>query len=247
MVRLFRNIKTFRNWYQHYWDRYGFGETGKEVELSLRNGQSIHLRRKTSDFRTARSIFSDHSYLHPPIEIPETGTVIDVGGHIGCFTLFAGGKAGKGRVLVFEPEPANFQLLQKNVQINRLDQVELFPLAVTAEAGEREMFYPKKRTSTGGSSLFREGPESFRVDCTTLPDIFEKQKLEKIDLLKLDCEGAEVEILQTVSDELLHRIRQIVMEIHVPDRMEPVFGRLLQSGFERADYPKKNYAAFFRP
>ena len=109
------------------------------------------------------------------------------------------------------------------------------------------MFYPKKRTSTGGSSLFREGPESFRVDCTTLPDIFEKQKLEKIDLLKLDCEGAEVEILKTVSDELLHRIRQIVMEIHVPDRMEPVFGRLLQSGFERADYPKKNYAAFFRP
>lgn len=246
MVRLFRNIKTFRNWYQHYWDRYGFGETGKEVTLSLRNGQTLHLRRKTSDFRTARSIFSDESYLHAPIEIPPTGTILDIGGHIGCFTLFAGHRANKGRLLTFEPEPANFNLLQKNIAANQLDRVELFPLAVTAEAGKQEMFYPKKRTSTGGNSLFREGPESFRVDCTTLPDIFQKHQLETVDLLKLDCEGAEVEILQTISEELLDRIRQIVMEIHVPDRMQPVFERLLQSGFKRAPYPKQNYAAFSR-
>jgi len=246
LVRLFQNIKTFRNWYQHYWDRYGFGETGKEVTLSLRNGQTLYLRRKTSDFRTARSIFSDKSYLHPPIKIPETGTILDVGGHIGCFTLFASDRAKKGRILTFEPEPTNFQFLQKNVAANQLDRVKLFPLAVTAEEGEKEMFYPKKRTSTGGNSLFREGPDSFRVNCTTLPDIFQKHQLETVDLLKLDCEGAEVEILQTVSEELLHRIQQIVMEIHLPKQMEPIFERLLQSGFKRATYPKKNYAAFYR-
>ncbi len=245
-MRLFQNIKTFRNWYQHYWDRYGSGPVGKEVTLSLRNGLTIHLRKKTSDFRTARSIFTDKSYLPSPITIPEKGTIIDIGGHIGCFTLFAAHRMKQGKILTFEPEPSNFHLLEKNVRTNRLEQVTLFHRAITSKAEKREMYYPRKKTSTGGNSLFRKGPDSFPVDCTTLPDIFETHGLTRIDLLKLDCEGAEIEILENLPEELLSRIHQIIMEIHLPDQMDPVFDRLERSGFKRGKHPKNNYALFLR-
>ena len=246
-MRLFRSIKTFKNWDLHYWDRHRTNRIEDHLELRLRNGLALRVRSKTSDFRTSRSIFRDESYVPAPIEIREDATVLDIGGHIGCFTLFVAHRAPKGRVFTYEPEPVNFEMLRENVRINDFSHVTVHNLAVSADKGERKMVQPDKKGSTGGNSFFARGNRSFTATCTTLPLIFEENNLDQVDFLKLDCEGAEIEILETLPDEIFSRIRQMVMEIHYPDRMRPIFERIQDLGFKRVVHPKKNYGAFHRP
>ena len=246
-MRVLRNIKTFKNWYLHYWNRHGSRKKmGDPVDLKLRSGLVLRARAKTSDFRTSRSIFTDESYVRAPIRIAEDATVLDIGGHIGCFTLFAAERARNGRVFAFEPEPSNFEALAGNVERNKLEHVKVFNLAVAAEASDREMFRGGKASTTGANSFFGDKGDAFEVHCTTLPDILEREGIERVDFLKLDCEGAEIEILENLSDADLAKIQQIVMEIHYPEKMEAIFQRLHEQGFQRIPHEKKNYGAFWR-
>jgi len=72
------------------------------------------------------------------------------------------------------------------------------------------------------------------VECISLQDIFEKYELKKIDFLKMDCEGAEYEIIMNAKSSILNKIQKISMEIHeeiVPYRKEVIIENLKKHGF----------------
>lgn len=130
---------------------------------------------------------------------------IDVGAHVGKYTLLAARAVGSaGEVHAFEPNPAVFGLLQKNVRLNRLGNVFTNRCAVSDVEGERDFEVRKELTicslrPTVGSST----PEGFpgglskivRVPCISL-DAYCSSRFRKPDLVKIDVEGAELPVLR---------------------------------------------------
>jgi FkbM family methyltransferase len=229
------------------------GDKGKRGILEFRNGLSLEFRYHTSDLATSRSVFVDDSYFPPGISIPPDATVLDIGAHIGTFTLNAALRAPRGRIFSFEPEPGNYALLTENVRRNSLSHVRCFNLAVAGKEESRQMFQTPNPVRTGAHSLVAVGSgQTFGVQCTTLSSILREHRLLDVSFLKLDCEGAEWEIFPATPDEDLARIRALVMEIHRHGDAdgkieEQSFERLKSLGFVRIPHRKSNYAAFARP
>jgi FkbM family methyltransferase len=248
MARLIGHIRTYENWFLHYRNRWGWGVVpGERLELRLRNGLRQLVRAKTNDLAISRGVFVESCYLPPTLEIAEDAVVIDVGAQIGCFSLFAALRATKGKVFAFEPEPSNWELLGENVRRNGLRNVELINAAVAGTAGKRTFHLAPDAGGTGAHSLSPTGgSRSLEVDCVTLPDVCAKHGLETIDFLKLDCEGAEIEILENLDDAFLGRIRQIAMEVHDPAGAGPQLERLRRAGFQDLPRLRQNFRYFRR-
>ncbi|MGK7876192.1 MAG: FkbM family methyltransferase [Xenococcaceae cyanobacterium] len=124
---------------------------------------------------------------------------VDVGAHIGYFTLIAANSlSSSGRVFSFEPDPSNFELLQKNVEVNDYaDYIETIPLAVSNICGKLELFSGNLDLSQ--SSLFKNSCTSqnhVSVEATTLDIFFENHGFPSIDVIKMDIEGGEVFALE---------------------------------------------------
>jgi len=124
-------------------------------------------------------------------EIHRGDIVVDIGAHIGYYTLqFANLVGPTGKVYAFEPEPKNFELLKKNVQINKYDNVVLIQKIVSDKDGIVEFFVSK--LDSIGNKLFKseESADSIKIESTTLDEYFKDSK-EKIDFVKMDIQGGE--------------------------------------------------------
>ncbi len=177
-------------------------------------------------------------------------TVIDVGASLGSFSLYAAQQGAK--VLAFEPSPASFQILSQNIQLNGWrDRISPFSQCVGGKAGKRDFFVSRFSPL---SSFYAEKGEKITADCTTLENIFEEYRLRRLDILKLDCEGAEYEILYRTPLKILERIDEIRLEYHVfPDKRanpEDLTEFLLSNGFalvhQRKDAPISGILRFRR-
>ncbi len=124
-------------------------------------------------------------------------SALDVGGHIGYYTLLLAKCVGKsGRVYAFEPLPGNFELLQKNIELNHLDQVEAARLAIFSYTGTLTMTVPEGNSNSGGASVVhRVGSNQIQVETTTL-DSFCTAKEIRPEFIKIDVEGAEYDVLK---------------------------------------------------
>jgi FkbM family methyltransferase len=99
-----------------------------------------------------------------------------------------------GKIYAFEPLTDNYNLLIENIKLNNLKNIILIKKAVCNINGKRKLFAYKK-DSVGPSFHKHLDGHPFTVDCITLNDLIKSEKLKKIDLIKLDCEGSEYEII----------------------------------------------------
>ena len=116
--------------------------------------------------------------------------IIDVGAHIGYYTLLFAKLVGpNGHVYAFEASPKNFEILQINVQVNNYSNVTLIQKAVSNK-NEQIVFYMSGKHSNE-NFLFKPNSayEEVKIKSVTLDDYFEDQK--KIDFIKIDIAGAE--------------------------------------------------------
>ena len=122
-------------------------------------------------------------------EIQKGDIVIDVGAHIGYHTLIFAKLVGKeGRVYAFEANYENFKILQKNVRENNFENVICENKIISDKVGKVEMF---SLDSSTANRLFDEGNnKKTEVESISLDQYF-KEKLEKVDFVKLDIQGAE--------------------------------------------------------
>jgi FkbM family methyltransferase len=140
-------------------------------------------------------------------------TIVDIGAHLGAFAVHAAQSCPDARVYCYEPEQRNFDLLQQNIVLNGMEgRVSAFHCAVASSEGPRDL-------AVGGSLLnsfhiIPNGAGSQTVNCTTLREIFASHQLDTVDLLKMNCEGAEYEILESCSRADFDRIANIRLEYH---------------------------------
>jgi FkbM family methyltransferase len=173
------------------------------------------------------------------------GLVLDVGAHIGAFAMYMAPRSK--RLIAFEPAAENFELLRRNLGGPGHDHVEIHPLAVAGESGELEFHLSQK--NSGGHGAFvrpenRRG-EPVRVPAISLPVFLDEQGIDRVDVLKLDCQGTEYGIVESLEAWGLERIGRVVMEYHpygepdvVAARSEMI-RRLERAGFRVAQRPRK--------
>jgi len=113
--------------------------------------------------------------------------VVDIGANIGFYTLFFSSLVGKtGKIIAFEPEPRNFEILKKNIEINYLDNVTLYEKAVGSKNCKIKM---KTSNSIGSHQISISG--NLEIDCIRLDDY-----ITNVNFVKMDAEGYEIEILK---------------------------------------------------
>ena len=123
----------------------------------------------------------------------EGDTVLDIGANIGYYTLIMSKLVGKkGRVYAFEPEPRNLELLRKSLKINHINNVKLFPFALSNKNTKDNFFINK--VNAGGHSLIKtsESERFIEVEVKKLDAILIKNKIK---LIKIDTEGSEDNVL----------------------------------------------------
>jgi FkbM family methyltransferase len=174
----------------------------------------FHVRTGTGDADIVREVLHTDYYREARDLLPEDAVVIDVGAHIGSFGIFAAGQGA--RVWALEPIPANYALLKQNIELNHLES-RVKPFNVAAWSGEGERMLSVADDSTGGSSFFywNKAAPQIPVRCVSLEEFMHTEGISVCDVLKLDCEGAELQILSTLSPETWRRIRVVVGEYHL--------------------------------
>jgi len=113
-----------------------------------------------------------------------------------------------------EPDPDNFKLLEQNLKQNQISNVFIFNTAVSKNSTKINLY---KNDDESGHSIILPTSKSIEVESVTLNDILLESKISHCSLLKLDCEGAEYEIIESLSKENLKIIQNIILEYHLLD------------------------------
>jgi FkbM family methyltransferase len=154
-------------------------------------------------------IFGDNNYRIP--EDLSGKTVVDIGANIGAVSLLCAKRGA--RVRCFEPQPDNIIALNKNISLNGFD-VDLVKKAV-GKPGIAEI-----TNKYGASSMTDFVKDKYGADDTAQVEVISLDEALKgiphVDLLKIDCEGAEFDIIAGASESSLKKVDSICMEIHQP-------------------------------
>lgn len=147
--------------------------------------------------------------------VKEGMTVLDIGAHHGFYTILVAKKVGSsGRVIAFEPSPREQKKLLLNLRVNFCAKVKVESLALAGQDGESTL-YVVEGSSTGCNSLrppdISEPTKRIPVRTTTLDSYLKKESLDHVGFVKLDVEGAELEVLKGGGGLLTRNTRPVFM------------------------------------
>ena len=159
--------------------------------------------------------------------LPNGGTFIDAGAHIGRYTLKAAKAVGpSGSVIAFEPDAENCRLLHDNCSINGYDWVEIEQYALGSENGSITLI---SGNDAATNTILPDWYEKMQpaddinfakqieVPVRRLDDILDEKEISFVDLMKVDVEGAEMQLFNGVARSLKQcRIKSIICEVHSP-------------------------------
>ena len=179
----------------------------------------IHLRRDTEDPSIYDQVVSQNEYNLPDSFAPDD-VIIDLGANCGAF-MYACAMRGAGAVMSVEPDIGNFAILARNAaKISRIfHPATMIPIhaAVWESVGMIPMAI-RNAHSTASARLVGSGDSpAYLVDSITLPGLLSELK-SKVRLLKMDIEGAELPVLDSVKE--LDCVQEIVGEIHYTIRFD---------------------------
>jgi len=171
---------------------------GHEMFLDDKDSLDLYLYGIYEEFETT---------LYPSM-IKEGDTVIDVGANIGYYTLiFAKAVGEKGTVYAFEPDPSNFNILKKNIEINGYKNVILENKAVSDESGTLKLYQSENNKGDHRTYDSKDGREFTEVESISLDDYFTDKR---VNFIKMDIQGFEYfavkgmkELLQFNNDIIL--------------------------------------------
>lgn len=211
----------------------GRSRFGEDTIVDRTTGASFLVRSKM-DIWSIKETVLDRCYEFYGYPIETEWTIVDIGAAIGDFSVLAG-LDESNQVFAFEPFPESFELLKRNIALNELENVQAIPKAVSGSAGWLSLDVGGGEPLTMGtraSTVLANG--SIEVEAISLAGVLERVGGGPIDLLKLDCEGAEYDILLNASAATLSQVHRIVMEYHQftgPSRLPEMVGFLESSGY----------------
>lgn len=184
---------------------------GGVFEVRLRDGRVV---RGVRDFDPA-PLGQDFERLRPP----PGGVVMDLGGNIGATAVYLAQTVGPaGRVIVYEPDEDNLRVLRANLELNGQPRVDVVPLGLWnkedtltfhAGGGYTSSFQPTNYIAAEPARY-----RTLRVPVTTVDREVERLGLPRLDLIKIDIEGSEVQALEGARETLRRFRPDLVVECH---------------------------------
>ena len=228
---LVRSWKILKNWYLY--PLVYFKLTKKDyVIFETRSGLKIKIRVNSTDLMALTHVWMIQEYSGDDFPISNDDVIIDVGAHIGLFALFASQFCKNGKIFCYEPIKENYKILIENIEMNQIQNIFPNNLAVTKETSRVKIFLNDDQS---GHSMFIQNKNFVEVDSKSLSDIFIDNGIKECDFLKLDCEGAEYEIIESLSADLFTKINKTVIEYHMvdtkPELLEQLINKLKQFSF----------------
>lgn len=142
--------------------------------------------------------------------IKSNSIIVDVGACYGEYTLLCANKAKDGTVIAIEPNPYHFELLKKGIEANNFKNVILVNMALSDKEEEVDFYIGNEHME--GSTLFKDKMtqelghnnkhEIIKVKSITLDKLLSNFNIDKIDILKIDAEGAELKIIKGAKNTL---------------------------------------------
>ncbi len=200
---------------------------GKKFELAHNDRAAYY---------TLIEVFYERLYDRDYVKVEKGDVVLDIGANLGMFSVYAQ-NFHPSRVVAVEPGPEEFPLLVKNLK--NFDNAESYDYAVSKETGKVRF----SSTDEGVSNHIAEGNfdvlqygnhvyQTVEVDSININDLIKEAKLDKIDYLKIDCEGAELDIFETIDKNYLRNsVRKIAVEYHTLKIKERLLRIILSEGY----------------
>lgn len=209
-------LRNIENWNDYLVYKYG-GQKNPNFIFKVRNKFCVSVpRRIIPEFK--ESLFDEVYYKGLPKKIYKikNPTVLDIGANVGFFTIFSIFKLDNPRIISFEPMKRNFEVLQKNVAAVKDCHLTIVNKAINDQKGELVLKFNSSQEITTSASLFdsQSGGDEEVVIATTLEEIFSAYNLSKVDILKLDCEGAEYNIFYNTPSHFFEKVNCITLETH---------------------------------
>ena len=177
--------------------------------------------------------------------LPRGGTFLDVGAHVGYFSLMAANQVGpSGQVYAVEPNPAPFAGLQRHLITNQVSHVNVYMLGLAERNGSTRLHVPDVAVHRDYNATFlpRTGWQPIDVPIRRLDDCLRVWNVSRFDLMKIDVEGSEPRVLAGGAARLADGVvRHLMIEINGPRLVEAgsspalLIHKLTSLGFAPAD------------
>jgi len=161
--------------------------------------------------------------------------ILDIGAHVGLATLYFKRTWPDSIVTCIEPHPVNFQILNENIWFNQLKDVDAIETAVSSKEGIKDLYFDATADdwySTAGfiSGAWNHQQQSRSVKVKTI--LLDSLIKHPVDLLKIDIEGAEVEVVDAA--RRLKLVKNIIVELHPENhrKTSPLIEILQKQHFE---------------
>jgi len=191
----------------NYWRSYIKRQSPRGNVCKLRSGTSLYLSSNPHDIVTVMVNFCRSEY-----GVIEPGwTVVDVGANIGVFTVLAM-ESGATQVVAFEPNLEAFETLRKNVEENSFSGAVQVHHRAVAPSSDQILYISD--CSSPYNKTRAESDQDATTEVRTISLVEALSDCDHVDLMKLDCEGAEYPIILESDPAIFSKIRRIRMELH---------------------------------
>ena len=174
------------------------------VKMRLCDAEDFDVVNGNDEPHNDRHVFVSH--------LREGMTVMDVGANWGLYSLLISRAVGpSGKVYAFEPVPEIFARLKEHIALNNATNVIPVPIALLDEKGTAKM-----SVEGGRSSLFRHVSDEFvDVQVERLDDFVEQERIERVDAIKIDVEGAELKVIRGADKTIRRNKPTLMVEINL--------------------------------
>jgi FkbM family methyltransferase len=193
--------------------------------IKLPNGSQFKIFSKGDDFIPNQLFWHGYNGYEKSIEVFYqislfSSIIIDIGANIGYYSLVAAAANPKSKVYAFEPVDRIRKRFEKQIEINKFQNIYIDKRVVSNYNGEIPFFIPIGNNMVFAASVKKgwvSQVEEEILDCITLDSYFINNNFGKIDLVKMDCEFHEFEILQGMKDIIKNDEPAILMEVLMPE------------------------------
>lgn len=223
----------FKNWPSLVPLFLGRSSSGQK-KLIIRRPFIEMIVRSAMDVWSVKETLIDQFYTRYGAPVQDGWTVVDIGAGIGDYCVHATYENPEVNLYAFEPFPGSFAVLQRNLALNGIENVTAYQKAVWSTTGELQLDLTMGEPLQFNSQEPRPettGRVTVTVEAVSLEDVISSEKIKIVNLLKMDCEGAEYEILLSTPASTFEKIERIIMEYHDVDaeRTHSVLTRFLEA------------------
>lgn len=186
------------------------------LKLKIRNTSAKIIVSNPNELSFYNSLDNEKAFLEEFLSKINRQTIFyDVGAHIGLYSLAAATyKIPPKFIYCWEPEPHNFKRLKENIKLNKINNIEVFPIASGSENTMIGISTKAKEPGSLTPSLARKGSESISVQVVKGDDWILKKKLHLPSIIKIDVEGYEFNVLNGLKETIKKSHPIIFLEVH---------------------------------